>query len=179
MFVVIDEITYRENDIVNYDNSYGHIKGVVKYGEWVQNSSCGEYIGSYCYGWYVEFVDLTPFDDEEDTKEEILRYYPKWERNQSLLKLVRSKREIKNFRMLNEANSKEVFLVDFEFGEYGSKSYLIPCLEARKTVIDRNNNITAFTFPLDNITQEEKEKIIRGMIESEYIGFKGKLEGTI
>ena len=59
--------------------------------------------------------------------------------------------------MLNEANSKEVFLVDFEFGEYGSKSYLIPCLEARKTVIDRNNNITAFTFPLDNITQEEKE----------------------
>lgn len=48
MFVVIDEITYRENDIVNYDNSYGHIKGIIKYGEWVQNSSDGEYKGFSC-----------------------------------------------------------------------------------------------------------------------------------
>ena len=176
MLVVIDEITYRENDIVNYDNSYGHIKGIIKYGEWVQNSSGGEYRGSYCYGWYVQFVDLTPFEDEEDTKEEILKYYPEWERDQSLLNLLRSKREIKNFRILSESNSNEVFLVDFEFGRYASKAYLIPCLEARKTVIDRDNNIAAFTFPLENIAQEERESLIRCMVESEYIGFKGKLD---
>lgn len=88
MFVVINGDEYRENNIISYDNAYGHIKGVVKYGEWNQNGSGGEYRSVPCYGWYVEFVDLTPFEYEDDTKEEILEYYPEFEKTQSLLYLI-------------------------------------------------------------------------------------------
>ena len=100
MFVVIDGTTYRENDAVAYDNSYGHIRGTIKYGEWMQDGSGGEYSGKPCYGWFVEFQDLTPFDYEDDSKEEILEYYPQFERTQSLLYLLRDECMIGNFEIV-------------------------------------------------------------------------------
>lgn len=89
MFVIINGDEYRENDIVEYSNAYGFVKGIIKYGEFNQDGSGGEYRSVPCYGWYVEFLDITPFDGSDETKEEIMKYYPCYEKRQSLLYLVK------------------------------------------------------------------------------------------
>lgn len=89
MFVIINGDEYRENDIVKYNNAYGFVKGIIKYGEFNQDGSGGEYRSVPCYGWYVEFMDITPFSNSDETKEEIMEYYPEYEKRQSLLYLVK------------------------------------------------------------------------------------------
>lgn len=105
MFVIINGEEYRENDIIEYENAYGFIKGIIKYGEFNQDGSGGEYRSIPCYGWYVEFMDITPFDNSDETKEEIMEYYPDFEKRQSLLYLVKensSYGNISNFLRVKE-----------------------------------------------------------------------------
>jgi hypothetical protein len=90
MKVILDGKEIEEGYICKYNDAYAHITGEVRFGEWIQDGSGGEYSGTPCYGYYVHVVDINPFEWDTDTKEEITEYYPDYLRNISLLKLLRN-----------------------------------------------------------------------------------------
>jgi len=89
MKAILDGKEIEEGYIFKYDDCDANVTGVVKFGEWEQDGSGGEYGGSPCYGFYVEVIDLEPMPWSQDTKEEIEEYYPHYNRQVSVLELLR------------------------------------------------------------------------------------------
>ena len=62
-----------EGDIIQYEDEYYYfdVTAEVKFGEYLQDGSDGEYGGAKVYGWYVEVLSATPpeFDDEAEYPE--------------------------------------------------------------------------------------------------------------
>jgi YopX protein. len=77
-----------ENDICQWiDTVYGKCTGVVRYGEWEQDGSDGEYPGTKCLGWYLEVkrVQRSQWDDCVLTDAEAEEAYPEYRRTISLV----------------------------------------------------------------------------------------------
>jgi hypothetical protein len=87
--VIIDNKEIRVGYLCKYSDAYANVTGEVKFGEWIQDGSGGEYNGRPCYGYYVHVVDLDPFDWREETKEDAKKFYPDYLNNISLLELLR------------------------------------------------------------------------------------------
>lgn len=70
-----------EGDIIQYEDEYYYfdVTAEVKFGEYLQDGSDGEYGGAKVYGWYVEVLSATPpeFDDEAE--------YPEYLKTTSIL----------------------------------------------------------------------------------------------
>lgn len=77
-----------KGDIYTWDDEYASITAEVKYGRWMQDGSASEYSGTPCFGWYFEMIDLKPCEWADDTKEEILEYYPSYYKTRSLLEVL-------------------------------------------------------------------------------------------
>jgi hypothetical protein len=89
MKVIIDNKEIEEGYICSYDDTYAHITSEVRFGEWIQDGSGGEYSGTPCYGFYVHVINIEPFSWSDDTKEEVEEWYPDHLKNISLLVLLR------------------------------------------------------------------------------------------
>lgn len=72
-----------DGDIIEFNDSMfdHHIKAVVKFGEYLQDGSRGEYTSSKVYGWYVEVLSTTPPEWDDDSE------YPKYLKTQSILEI--------------------------------------------------------------------------------------------
>lgn len=81
-----------ENNILEYDGE-GCAKciGVVKYGSYIQDGSGGEYGGRECIGFYVEMLRLIPYEWEDETVEEIFKYFPHYYKKYSLAEILKQK----------------------------------------------------------------------------------------
>ena len=81
------------NDIISYDpdgyGAYGTCTGIIKFGEYRQDASGGEYSGKLCLGYYVELLSITPYDWMEETSEEALEYFPYYLRKYSLIEFLK------------------------------------------------------------------------------------------
>ena len=65
-----------EGDIIQYEDEYYYfdVTAEVKYGEYMQDGSGGEYGGAKCSGWYVSVVNAIPPEwDEEAEYQEYLK----------------------------------------------------------------------------------------------------------
>jgi hypothetical protein len=72
-------------DIVKYENNSGNFCiGVIKYGEYEQDGSAGEYPPSKCLGFYIERIKTLPFDEWD---EEYGCYEPDYGKTISILKV--------------------------------------------------------------------------------------------
>lgn len=101
MRVIIDGIEIEEGNVCKYDDTWAHITGEIKYGEWIQDGSGGEYGGTPCYGWYVNVTDVEPLSWNDDTKEEVKEWYPNYLKNISLLDVMRDKGSTSDFMIAN------------------------------------------------------------------------------
>lgn len=80
-----------ENDILEYDgDGCARCIGVVKYGNYIQDGSGGEYSGRECIGFYVEMVKLIPYEEDESV-EEVLEYFPHYYKKYSLAEILKQK----------------------------------------------------------------------------------------
>lgn len=91
MFIIYNGEQYYEGEKIKYDNGYGIITSVIKYGDWHQDGSGGEYGSIHCYGWYLEMEDIELYSGETDTIEEVLEYMPNFERKYSLIEVLDEK----------------------------------------------------------------------------------------
>lgn len=83
-----------ENHVYRWtDSAWGICTGIVKYGQYKQDSSGGEYPPDDCIGFYVEVIDVEPFDYTGETKEEAERYYPDYIRQFTVCKLAKMNAE--------------------------------------------------------------------------------------
>lgn len=88
----IEENKIWENDILEYDgDGCARCIGVVKYGNYIQDGSGGEYSGRECIGFYVEMVRLIPYEWEDESVEEILEYFPYYYKKYSLAEILKQK----------------------------------------------------------------------------------------
>ena len=86
-----DSIKIWQGSICSWtDQAYGICTGVVKFGEWQQDGSGGEYPGVICVGYYLETLKVQAPAGHYMTDEEITEYYPDWARNYSLVSIVRA-----------------------------------------------------------------------------------------
>lgn len=81
-----------ENDILEYDgDGCARCIGVVKYGNYIQDGSGGEYSGRECIGFYVEMIKIIPYEWENESVEEILEYFPHYYKKYSLAEILKQK----------------------------------------------------------------------------------------
>ena len=86
----IEENKIWENDILEYDgDGCARCVGVVKYGNYIQDGSGGEYRGKECIGFYVEMIKIIPYKWEEESVEEILEYFPHYYKKYSLAEILK------------------------------------------------------------------------------------------
>lgn len=86
----IEEDKIWENDILEYDgDGFARCIGVVKYGNYIQDGSGGEYRGRECIGFYVEMVRLIPYEWEDESV--ILEYFPYYYKKYSLAEILKQK----------------------------------------------------------------------------------------
>lgn len=90
MKVILDGKEIEEGYILKYTDFDANVTSVVKFGEWVQDGSGGEYGGTPCYGLYAEVIDINPVSWCENTKEEAEEYYDRYNRQQSVLEILRN-----------------------------------------------------------------------------------------
>lgn len=79
-----DGKTVFEGDVIEFkdDMFYFRIKAVVKFGEYLQDGSGGEYNGAKVYGWHIEVLSATlPEWDDDDSE------YPAYLKIQSILNI--------------------------------------------------------------------------------------------
>lgn len=79
-----DGKTVFEGDVIEFkdDTFYFRIKAVVKFGEYLQDGSGGEYNGAKVYGWHIEVLSATlPEWDDDDSE------YPAYLKTQSILNI--------------------------------------------------------------------------------------------
>ena len=88
---IIEKDEVWENDILEYDgDACARCIGVVKYGNYIQDGSSGEYRGRECIGFYVEMVKLIPYGEDESV-EEVLEYFPHYYKKYSLAEILKEK----------------------------------------------------------------------------------------
>lgn len=97
--VIIDGLEIYEGTKCRFSDAFAVVTGIIKFGEWPQDGSGGEYPGTPCYGYYVQATNLEPLPWTGDTKEEVEEYYPDYLREVSLLQLLRDKDN--NFEIIN------------------------------------------------------------------------------
>lgn len=71
-----------EGDIIEFETiTLFLVRAVVKFGEYKQDGSRGEYAARDCYGWHIEVITATPpeWDDEAE--------YPEYEKTCSILEI--------------------------------------------------------------------------------------------
>jgi hypothetical protein len=100
MKVIIDGKEIDEGVICKYCDTYAQVTGEIKFGEWVQDGSGGEYGGTPCYGYYVHVIDIKPLSWSDDTKEEVEEWYPDYLKNMSLLDVLRE-RHVTDLELIN------------------------------------------------------------------------------
>ncbi len=56
-----DETTsyYKSGKYYEWDDAYGHVIGILRFGEWDQDGSGGREAPVPCFGWYVEAVKVS------------------------------------------------------------------------------------------------------------------------
>lgn len=85
----IGEKPVGEHEIYQWvDSAYGKITGIIKFGEYAQDGSGGEYPSISCYGFYAEVIKIYPCEwDEQTTQEELEELYPDYLRKISVPKI--------------------------------------------------------------------------------------------
>lgn len=77
-----------ENGIYQYtDTTYGKCTGVIKYGEYTQDGSGGEYGPTQHYGFYIKVIKVEPYDWSDLTQEEAEEFYPAYLREMSVAQM--------------------------------------------------------------------------------------------
>lgn len=89
MKVVLDGKEIEEGYIIKYIHWDTNVTSIVKFGEWIQDGSGGEYSGAPCYGFYAEVINLEPTYWSDDTKEDIEECYPHYHKTRSVLEILR------------------------------------------------------------------------------------------
>lgn len=81
-----------ENDMYEWTNpAYGKCTGIVKFGDYLQDGSGGEYSAIPCHGFYMEIVDVKPFEGTGLTAED----YPTYLRTVSVLTVIAEMVDVK------------------------------------------------------------------------------------
>lgn len=86
------EILVWENDIYQWENPvYGKCTGIVRFGEYLQDGSGGEYPAIPCYGFYVAVKKVEPHPESCLDAED----YPYYQKQISILKMFKENLNIK------------------------------------------------------------------------------------
>lgn len=88
-YIEINGCSYYEEQKFAFENEYAQCIGVLRYGEWEQDGSGGEYPGTPCYGWFVEITDIRPLEYFGESQSEVEESFPEYLKKQSFLKLLK------------------------------------------------------------------------------------------
>ncbi len=104
-----DEHIIWENDIYRWtDEAWGYCTGIVKYGEYIQDGSGGEYSGTSCLGFYVEVQSVEPLCPEIETKKDAENSYPDYLRRFSLCEMLKKEHEHKGTSIITDITDESI-----------------------------------------------------------------------
>ena len=93
------------------DSAYGKCTGVVRYGEWEQDGSGGEYGVTKCLGWYLEVTKVQSLMPDVYTDAEAEEIYPEWWRT---ISLVDAAKEMSDFAVIGNIFDNPELLKEYE-----------------------------------------------------------------
>ena len=73
-----------ENEVYSWKSEWGICTGIVKYGNYIQDGSVGEYRGAKCYGFYIDVIRVCPLECTDLTQKEVEEFYPDYLKNVSI-----------------------------------------------------------------------------------------------
>ena len=82
---------YTEGNTYTWEDEYAKCVGILRFGEWPQDGSGGEYSPISCVGWYIEVISVThtQFSTPSEDNPEV-PYYPNYYRKQSIKELEKN-----------------------------------------------------------------------------------------